>query len=546
MKDTIEIPIHDDLDAGGWDARKALSLLRKSNGPLSEWLYSPVVYSEEEGFLERWRGVLAEVYSPKAAVDHYRGLAYQMWRGSLQKEQVKAKSYLYCLRAVLSAEWVLEHQTPAPVPFADLLPQLSDAMRGAVDGLLQAKSRSGEKELMDRVEVLNVYLEEQLGREVPHDLPKPPNSSVLLDEVFRESVSRARSIRHVKELTLPRVQKPDVLLFKTVAGSKAYGTDHGGSDTDYRGVFAMPRHLLGGMKECSQVQDERGDEVYFELEKVVSMLGKGNPNMLELLYMPQDCVVYKHPAFDLLDPAIFLSKQCELSFANYAVGQVKKARGLNKKIVNPEPEARKGLVDFCYVLRGQGSVPLKEWLAGQQLEAKDLGAVSVQHAPDVYSLYDDLEIRYRGIFSGKDPNEIICSSVPIEAKPVAWMVCHVDAYRKHCKSHREYWQWVENRNENRYQSSNVAGYDAKNMMHTFRLLDVAEEIALEGRMQVRRPNRAFLLQILSGELAYDVLLDQAEEKMEKVRAAYAGCSLPDEPDAAQCNAVLQEIREMLR
>lgn len=83
-------------------------------------------------------------------------------------------------------------------------------------------------------------------------------------------------------------------------------------------------------------------------------------------------------------------------------------------------------------------------------------------------------------FQKKSSDEIICSSVAIDAEPVAWMVCNTDAYKKHCKSHKEYWMWVNNRNLDRYQSSNSAGYDAKNMMHTLRLLDVAEEIAREG------------------------------------------------------------------
>ena len=37
-RDVIERPIADDLDVSGWDLRKALRLLRKSNPPLLEWL----------------------------------------------------------------------------------------------------------------------------------------------------------------------------------------------------------------------------------------------------------------------------------------------------------------------------------------------------------------------------------------------------------------------------------------------------------------------------------------------------------------------------
>jgi len=53
LADTIEIPIENDLDPGGWDLRKSLGLLKKSNGALIGWLHSPIVYREKEGFLER-------------------------------------------------------------------------------------------------------------------------------------------------------------------------------------------------------------------------------------------------------------------------------------------------------------------------------------------------------------------------------------------------------------------------------------------------------------------------------------------------------------
>src|SRR5476649_739605 len=36
-RDVIEEPISGDLDISGWDLRKALGLLRKSNPPLLEW-----------------------------------------------------------------------------------------------------------------------------------------------------------------------------------------------------------------------------------------------------------------------------------------------------------------------------------------------------------------------------------------------------------------------------------------------------------------------------------------------------------------------------
>ena len=45
----------DDLDGSGWDLRKTVQLLAKSNAPLLEWLYSPVVYYENVAFATQMR-----------------------------------------------------------------------------------------------------------------------------------------------------------------------------------------------------------------------------------------------------------------------------------------------------------------------------------------------------------------------------------------------------------------------------------------------------------------------------------------------------------
>ena len=47
----IEKPIDDELDASGWEIRKALQLLHRSNPTLLEWLDSPVVYLEDAAYV---------------------------------------------------------------------------------------------------------------------------------------------------------------------------------------------------------------------------------------------------------------------------------------------------------------------------------------------------------------------------------------------------------------------------------------------------------------------------------------------------------------
>ena len=347
------------------------------------------------------------------------------------------------------------------------------------------------------------------------------------------------------ELNLERIRQKDLLLLDARSGSHAYGTDTLQSDEDFRGVFAMPNSFHTGLEHIDQLSDEKEDQQFFELTRFFHLLVKNNPTALELLYTPEDCIRYKHPAFDLLTKELFLSKLCEQSFAGYAVAQIKKARGLNKKIVNPQPEKRKHLREFCYVLQGQGSQPLEEWLKENKVSEADCGLVAVSHAVGTYALFHDMRIDYRGIFSPKDDAAVLCSSVPFDAKPIAWMSCNSDSFRAHCKAHREYWDWVSKRNESRYQTnaSHGRGYDSKNMMHTLRLLDMAIEIAEEKTVHVRRPNAEWLLQVKSGVFEYKYLLELAEQRLEQVKTSFQKSDLPEEPDFYLCNELLVQVRE---
>lgn len=543
--DTIEIPIEDDLDPGGWDVRKAAGLLGKSNGALVEWLHSPIVYRAEQGFLETWRVSCRELFSAKDSASHYRGLAVQIWQGKCRGETVLAKDYLYVLRALFAARWVLDHCEPAPVAFADLRGTI---LSGAIDELLEWKARSGEKEPMARAGEIDHHIEEGLAAvgAALERLPARPSKAALVEQLFRKTL-RLGGERTAADYSIASVRRSASLLFDTVAGSRAYGTDHPRSDEDRRGVFVAPSEVISGLDPVSQVSDEKSDEVYYELRRFGELLLKNNPNALELLAMPSDCIRTQHPAFSLLTPELFLSKRCGQTFGNYAMGQVRKARGLNKKIVNPEPEKRKALLDYCFVLEQQGSVAVADWIARQGLRAERCGLVAVDHAPGVFALcYDESgQLGYRGLTSQKDDSALLCSSVPREAQPIAWLTCNRDAFQAHCRSHREYWAWVELRSEERYETNTEhgRGYDSKNLMHTLRLLDMAEEIANEGLLRVRRPNREWLMRVRAGEFGYQELVARAEEQMARVEESFAKSALPERPDSAAVAEILSEIRD---
>jgi predicted nucleotidyltransferase len=544
VSSAIDLPMIDDLDAGGWDIRKALGLLGKSNGALIEWLHSPIVYREEPGFLERWRSAARVVFSPRAAAAHYRGLAKQMWLGKLQANAVRAKDYLYALRASLAARWIQDALGIPPVSFHDLLPMAPEEVRRLVPNLLSHKAATNEGAAMEKIPVLDAFLQEVTSSVEDEPEANRPNLSVL-DLLFRSELEGAHvPVMKPSEFTLARIRQADQLLFDTVAGSHAYGTAVDGSDEDRRGVFVAPESFRRGLDSIDQVSDDKSDEVYYELGRFVELLIRNNPNVLELLAMPEDCIRYQHPLFKRLKPEIFLSKRCVDTFGEYAMGQIRKARGLNKKIVNPQPETRKRLLEFCHVPQEQGTMPVEQWLESRGIRQSECGLTALQHANDLFAIYHGDEVTYRGLVSPRDPDVLHFSSVPIDAKPIAWMVCNRDAFRAHCKAHREYWEWVGQRNEERYltNASHGRGYDSKNLLHTLRLLDMAEEIALEGVLRVRRPNREFLLRVRAGEFEYEDLVQRAELQLLRVRKAFENSPLQEEPDRDRINELLVELR----
>ena len=79
-------------------------------------------------------------------------------------------------------------------------------------------------------------------------------------------------------------------------------------------------------------------------------------------------------------------------------------------------------------------------------------------------------------------------------------------------------------------------------MHTLRLLEMAEDIAIHGKLIVRRSNRQVLLAIRAGEFSYEELLEKAEHQLTRVKQAFDQSSLPDVPDRDAVIPVLLRIR----
>ncbi len=162
QRDVIEWQLDEVLDINGWDIRKTLKLLYKSNPTLFEWKNSPIVYRTFDGRFDA-DALFAEYFSPVCGLHHYLHMAESNYRTYVCGERVRLKKYFYALRPVLAARWIMHRKSPPPVPFAELVSaELDNDIKPVVDRLLELKAVSSELGEGERIDVLNEYLEEQL------------------------------------------------------------------------------------------------------------------------------------------------------------------------------------------------------------------------------------------------------------------------------------------------------------------------------------------------------------------------------------------------
>ena len=183
--DVIEFMTEDNLDGSGWDLRKTVKLLAKSNAPLLEWLFSPVVYFENEAFVTQMRNLAKDCFSPVACLHHYLGTT-KNFMDVCQAEEVKLKSYFYALRTALAGKWIIENNSFPPVDFMELLPIAPQNIQEKVKELMHIKANQDEKYLHPKEVLITDFLIEtvKFNQENAVGLGSGKKMSVELDGVF--------------------------------------------------------------------------------------------------------------------------------------------------------------------------------------------------------------------------------------------------------------------------------------------------------------------------------------------------------------------------
>ena len=405
--------------------------------------------------------------------------------------------------------------------------------------------------------------------------------------------------------TFEDIKQARRLIYQYIRGSHAYGLNLETSDVDTGGVYITDNEHLFGLRSnyCEQISDAKNDNVWYEVGRFLELLMNSNPNMLEALFIPDRCVMYKHPVMDIIleNRHKFLTKKAFNALTSYGIDQIQKARGLNKKIVNPIVE-RKGPIDFCYTFKKQGTQPIKDWLDERGLKQIYCGLNHLPNMNQMYGVYYDwgqhihMEWKTEGEFLDyyhayltglkspfldmlceyglkdypdikigdvykiitpkgyhgivKEDGSSCCVHLDSVAKgdePICWMSYNGEGFQSHCKQYKEYKDWEKNRNQVRYESTLEKNYDSKKIMHSVRLIQMGIELAKTGELNVDREkmgDRQFLLDIRNHKYEYDYLIDYCEKKKAEMDEAIKTCNLPEEIDKDFVNELLIRVRKV--
>lgn len=277
-------------------------------------------------------------------------------------------------------------------------------------------------------------------------------------------------------------------------GSRAYGTNVEGSDTDLKGICIAPLNNYLGLDapfEQAEFKSEEHDTegVVYELRKFMKLAAECNPNILEILFVADEDVLFITPMGQMLrdNRDMFISKKARHTFAGYAQSQLKRIKGHRAWLLNPPKNA-----------------PLRSdfGLGDKGIGPSEMGAL--------------ISLEEKGHIFDEDAVSLLQKE---------------KAYFNGMQHYKNYEGWKKSRNPARAALEAKCGYDSKHAMHLVRLLSMSVEILHGKGVNVKRTqDLPKLMEIRNGDWTYDQVIEEAERLEEQLRVVAKFSTLPEACD----------------
>ena len=327
----------------------------------------------------------------------------------------------------------------------------------------------------------------------------------------------------VKEVT-----EKTILLGLT--GSRSYGLHTPSSDYDYRGILVQDLREYVGFSSFEQ--KDKGfdteislfpflskDTVIYDVKKYLKLAQKSNPNILELLYLPEYLHLTEAAKVLIKYRECFISRQVKSSYLGYAYGQIKRVENHRKWLLNP-PSSPPELPEQNQVL---SKAELQAFLEFLYNTVKN--KIEYLEPSEVFREFLNNSFDFKGIFKNYPLEEECLEEVAkITQVPTSFIskVQENQRYQTELKKYSNYLSWIKNRNPDRAKFEALVGYDVKHASHCLRILYQLESILEKGDVIVEVKNfpykrGLFLRSILEGKVSYEKIKEESENLFQKLK-----------------------------
>ncbi|MFC1775052.1 DNA polymerase beta superfamily protein [Nanoarchaeota archaeon] len=178
-----------DIDIVGFDIFKYLSLLVKSNPTAIEWVISDIVYYSKQNKV--FQNYAKKNFNPLSLVYHYKSLSKNNYIKYIKSgSHVSYKKYLYALRGLVNAKYVIQKNEVPPIILLKAVNQVNipKKLKEKIKRIIGLKKQGKEKNKIDNIEFIDKYIEKFLSEE-PELVPTRSisvNKLIPVDKLNRE------------------------------------------------------------------------------------------------------------------------------------------------------------------------------------------------------------------------------------------------------------------------------------------------------------------------------------------------------------------------
>lgn len=245
-------------------------------------------------------------------------------------------------------------------------------------------------------------------------------------------------------------------------GSHAYGTNIETSDIDIRGIFCADEKAIRTPFHTVREVDleDKEDGKLYELTNFMKLYVDMNPNILELLWVDDKSIITSTPEYLHLRSYRdqLLSTKAAFTFTGYAMQQMKRIKGHNKWINNPQPEKSPVRMDYFKLIHNYGETKLlpKEF----NIKSFQNNHILIPYGSDIYAVCEKKGSKlFNKDGSLRKVSYDDLSLVEKKEKPLFIAKLCESEYKQAKETHTNYWRWKRERNEKRHALEENFGYD---------------------------------------------------------------------------------------